>query len=103
MYHLQPGSDGQSRFEYDVSVRSAERDPRIWLQRLLAPRAPLPSVATTRSDTQPGSLRRQFISVPVGDLPAGRYRLEITVRDLNAGTEAVAGTVFTKKDAGSGL
>jgi GWxTD domain-containing protein len=103
MYHLQAGADGQSRFEYDVTVRSAERDPRVWLQRLLAPRPIIPSVATTRSDTQPGSLRRQFISVPIAELPAGRYRLEITVRDLNAGTEANAATLFTKKDAGSGL
>jgi GWxTD domain-containing protein len=88
IYHLQTGADGRARFEYVYAVRSAERDRRIWLQRVFQPRAPLPSISATRAEEQVGDLRRQFVRVPVQSLPAGRYRLEIAVRDLLAGSES---------------
>jgi GWxTD domain-containing protein len=95
-YHLMPGPDGLSRFEYEYVVRSAERDPRIWIQRLVAPRRSLPEISATRREEQMGALRRQFVSVPVQALPPGRYRLEIRVRDLQAGSEEVASTEFVR-------
>ena len=86
--HLRTGSDGRARFEVLYSVRSAERDPRIWIQRVISPRAQVPSISATRSEENAGPLRRQFLSVPLRDLPPGRYWLEIHVRDLEAGSDA---------------
>lgn len=84
---LAPGGDGLSRFSYEYLVRSTERDPRVWLQRLLQPRPAAPSLFARREDEQQGELRRQFLRVPVRSLPAGRYRLEVRVRDLTTGAE----------------
>ena len=83
--HLRPDAEGLARFELEYSVRSMQRDARIWVQRLLAPR-PVPApLLTTRTEQQMGSLRRQFVSVPLQAMPAGRYRLEVRVRDLVSG------------------
>lgn len=96
-YHLRPGPDGISRFEYEYTVRSAERDPRIWIQRLISPRRGIPEVSAVRREEQVGDLRRQFVTVPVQPLPAGHYRIEVRVRDLNAGTEAVKTADFVRE------
>jgi hypothetical protein len=80
--------------EFEYTVRSAEKDRRLWIQRLIAPRPPIPDVSATRREEQTGPLRRQFVTVPVQTLPAGRFRLEIRVRDLNAGTEAARAAEF---------
>ena len=101
-YHLQPDASGLARLEFEYVVRSAERDPRIWIQRVLQPRPAIPEVTATRRDEQPGDLRRQFVTVPVRTLPAGRYRLEIIVRDLNAGIERSTYTLFRKVGQAAG-
>jgi GWxTD domain-containing protein len=98
MYDLRPDESGLSRFEYECTVRSAEKDPRIWIQRLLQPRPRLPEISASRREEQPGNLRRQFVTIPVGELGAGRYRLDITVRDLNAGSQAVTRVLFVKRE-----
>ncbi len=97
MYDLRPDETGRSRFEYECTVRSAEKDSRIWLQRLLQPRPRLPQISASRREEQPGNMRRQFVSIPVGELADGRYRLDITVRDLNAGEEAATHVGFVKR------
>jgi hypothetical protein len=97
MYDLRPDETGTSRFEYEATVRSAEKDSRIWLQRLLAPRPRIPAISAGRREEQPGSLRRQIVSIPVGELADGRYRLDIRVRDLNAGADAVTSVGFVKR------
>jgi len=96
IYHLSPDRDGRSRFEYVYTVRSAARDPRIWIQRALQPRPQPPGISATRQEEHAGELRRQFVRVPVQTLPAGRYRLEIRVRDLVAGTEAAGSAEFLR-------
>ena len=101
VYHLQPDAGGLSRLEFEYTVRSGERDSRIWLQRLVAPRRSLPDISARRQEEQPGNIRRQFVNVPVHELPPGRYRLEIRVRDLMAGTEQARVVEFVK-DSGSG-
>jgi hypothetical protein len=96
IYHLAPASDGQSRFEYVYTVKSAEKDPRIWLQRLVNPRRRIPDISVSREAENVGPLRRQFVTVPVDALPVGRYKVEVTVRDLVAGTEITKEAPFVK-------
>ena len=95
IYHLQPGSDGLARFEYVYTVRSTAPDTRHWMAKFFS-QAPPPPVSVSREQQHLGALRRQFISVPVGSLAPGRYRLEITVRDLVADREVMKRLGFVK-------
>jgi hypothetical protein len=97
IYHLRPGADGLSRFEYVYTVESAEKDERVWIQRMLAPRARPEPISASRAETNAGPLRRQFLTVPLGNLPPGRYRLLVRVRDAVAGTVAAAATEFERE------
>lgn len=98
IYHLRAGDDGLARFEYVYTVASAEKDERIWIKRMFAPRRDPDPIVTSREEQQLGPLRRQFVSVPIESLPAGRYTLEVRVRDLVAQAEAVTRTRFVKTD-----
>lgn len=100
IYGLRAGREGVARFEYVYSVKSAEKDRRVWIQRVLQPRPLPPAISATREEENLGPLRRQFVSVPVQSLPPGKYRLEITVRDLVAGGEATRSAEFVKLPAG---
>ena len=44
-------------------------------------------MTATREDENLGSLRRQFLKVPLETLPPGHYWLEIHVRDLLSDAE----------------
>ena len=98
IYRLTPGPNGEAEFEYHCIVRPVERDTRGWISRMIAPRMMPSPIEMSRRETTRGSLRRQFLSVPVGTLPAGRYELEIRVRDVSAGTESVAVTQFERTE-----
>lgn len=98
-YHLFTDKNGQARMEFEYLVRSTDRDPRIWLKRVFAPRPRVPDISAHRQESQIGSIRRQYVSVPVQSLPPGNYRLEIRVRDLTVGTQAVRTADFTKISA----
>ena len=100
IYHLKPDSTGEAHFEYETTVRSAEQDGRIWIKRLLAPRHQVPAVSARRDVVNVGTLRRQFVTVPVQSLPPGRYRLDVTVRDITVGTQAVRSAEFVKLPPG---
>jgi GWxTD domain-containing protein len=100
IYHLMTGRDGQARFEYVYTVKSAERDPRIWLQRVLNPRKQPNPIEVSREEENIGDMRRQFVTVPVQSLPPGRYQLEIKVRDLMAGQEVARTALFVKVASG---
>jgi hypothetical protein len=95
IYHLTPGRDSLARFEYVYSVRSAAKDTRFWLQKFLSP-SPAPAISVSREEQNLGALRRQFITVPVGSLAPGRYRLEVKVRDLATDDEVARQVEFTK-------
>lgn len=94
VYHLAPGSRGETRFEYEYTVVSEEKDRRPWLQRMFRPRWAHLSVRTEEEGV--GPVRRQFISVPVQSLPPGRYRLEVGVRDRIGGGTAAQVTHFER-------
>jgi GWxTD domain-containing protein len=96
IYHLQPDREGRARFEYVYTVRSAEKDRRIWIQRAFQPRPQVPQISASREAEQVGSMRRQFVRVPVQSLPAGKYRLEVTVRDRIADVEARGAAEFVR-------
>ncbi|HUK63638.1 MAG TPA: hypothetical protein VLV15_09895, partial [Dongiaceae bacterium] len=96
-YHLSAAPDGLAHLELAYTVRSAERDPRPLIQRLLSPRRPLPEVATHREEQQAGRIRRQFVDVPVQTLPPGHYRVEVVVTDQTAGTQASREAYFEKR------
>jgi len=95
IYRLSPGRDGIARFEYVYSVRTAGKDTRFWLQKFLSP-APGPLISVSHEETNLGALRRQFLTVPVGALAPGRYRLEVRVRDFGSDEEAVRSVEFVK-------
>jgi GWxTD domain-containing protein len=96
IYRLTPGADGLAHYEYEYRVRTTDRDPRIWIQRLFSPRPSPPEIQTRSEQSNPGAMRRQFVSVPLEGLPPGRYRLEIRVRDLASGEEARGSAEFTR-------
>lgn len=98
IYNLAPGADGVSQFEYVYSVESAEKDPRVWIQRVLAPRQKPDPITVSRAETHAGTLRRQFLTVPLGALPAGRYRLLVRVRDMRTGAVAATEAEFERLD-----
>ena len=94
VYHLSRGPDGEGRFEYETAVRSATPDRRVWLQRWLSPRRDGEGLGFTRQDKVLGTVRRQYVSVPLTGLAPGRYVLEITVRDVLTGDERRSGVEF---------
>jgi hypothetical protein len=96
IYHLRRGADGLARFEYVYSVESAAKDERLWIQRMMAPRAKPDPISASRAETHAGDLRRQYLTVPLGTLPAGRYRLLVRVRDMLTGTVAATETEFER-------
>jgi len=98
-YHLFTDRNGQAKMEFEYVVRSTDRDPRIWLKRVFAPRPRVPDISAHREEQQLGSIRRQFVSVPVQSLPPGNYQLEIRVRDLLLGSEVTRTADFTKVSA----
>ncbi len=106
IYHLRSGANGLSRFEYVYTVESAEKDERIWIQRMLAPRARPEPITASRTESNAGPLRRQFLTVPLGALPPGRYRLSVRVRDDLTGSVAAGSAEFEREPpvgAGTGV
>jgi len=97
VYHLTEGADGQARFEYETEVRPVSEDRRVWLQRWLTPRREGQGLGVTREDAVFGRVRRQFVRVPAGTLPPGRYRLEVRVRDVLTGEEQRRSAGFTRR------
>ena len=99
IYGLALGAGGQSRFQYEYVVRSAEKDRRNWFQRVLAPKPGQTPIAATREEQNAGNLRRQYVIVPIDNLIAGRYRLEVRVVDLLSGEEARSAAEFDRAAA----
>src|SRR5262249_30715050 len=81
--HLTPGGNGLSRFEYTYSLLRVEPDKKP------KPNAPA-AYQASREEEFAGTLRRQFITVPMRSIRRGTYELHIQVRDLVAGTRAGA-------------
>jgi hypothetical protein len=95
IYRLVAGPDGPSRFEYEYTVRRLRETPNGDLVPEKA--AALASTSASREETHAGAMRRQFVTVPAQSLTAGRYRLEIRVRDLTTGRVARRELEFVKE------
>ena len=97
VYHLARGPEGQGRFEYETTVHTADPDNRMWLQRWLSPRREGEGLGVTRQDAVLGTVRRQFVSVPIRALAPGHYRLDLVVRDVLTGDEQKRSAYFTRE------
>jgi GWxTD domain-containing protein len=97
VYHLARGTDGTGRFEYETSIHSAAADNRMWFQRWLSPRREGEGLGVTRQDAVLGTVRRQFVSVPIHSLAPGHYRLDLVVRDVLTGDEQKRSAFFTRE------
>lgn len=89
--HLSAGADGSARFAYTYTVQRLREDA----QR--PDRQAQPAIQATREETNVGTLRRQFVTIPVRTLAPGIYRVAIEVRDLVAQSEARAELRFTRE------
>ena len=96
IYHLRPDSRGAARFEYACAVRYTAKDRRSWLERTFTPRAAPATIEMMREVESYGTLRRQYVSVPIRDLPPGDYQIEIRVRDLDSGEETTRLASFAR-------
>jgi len=96
IYRLSAGADGLAHFEYEYTVRRVPKAPTGIAKLFVTPEAPVVS-STSREEAHIGALRRQFVRAAVQSLPAGRYRLEIRVRDLISGAEAKGATEFVRE------
>jgi len=96
IYNLATAPGGEARYEYDCEVRARQQDRRGWLSRMISPLAEPAPVEVRRSDTTVGSLRRQFVGVPVGSLPPGSYQISVVVRDLTTNATATGVASFER-------
>jgi len=96
IYRLAAGGDGLAHFEYEYTVRRVPPEATGLARLFVFPEAPVIS-RTSREEAQVGTLRRQFVSVPTQSLAAGRYRLEVRVRDLATGAQARGTAEFTRE------
>ena len=96
IYRLAAAADGLSRFEYEYTVRRDPEAPK-GIMRLFVQPEPAIVTSASREEAHVGALRRQFVSVATHSLAPGRYRLEIRVRDLVAGTEARGEARFVRE------
>ena len=94
IYHLRPDPNGAARIEYACAVRSVTKDRRSWFERTFVPLPP--SIEMTREVESYDALRRQYVSVPLHDLPAGQYQIEIRVRNLGSGEETARLATFAR-------
>lgn len=96
IYGLRTDSKGTSRFEYEYQVHALGAPGIPWYKRKLDGDAAAKSLAFQTAQEGQGPLRRQFIRVPTRVLPAGRYLLEITVRDVQSGESAKESLPFSR-------
>jgi tetratricopeptide (TPR) repeat protein len=82
-YRLAPGADGMGHFEIEYAVRRLSETVVNGKRR----KEPALLNSTSREEATVGTMRRQFVTVPISTLAAGRYQLEIRVRDLTTGTQ----------------
>jgi hypothetical protein len=94
IYRLAPGRDGLAHYEHTFVVRRLRETAEG--SRKAERAAALASTSATREETQPGTSRRQFVTVPAQSLTPGHYRLEIRVRDRVSGRVANGEVEFDK-------
>jgi hypothetical protein len=97
MYGLRLDAHGRSRYEVRYAIRPRATDPTSgWFPN--AGRAAVPSVtASFRGEGARADLH-ETLRIDIASLNPGTHDLEVTVRDLVAGTEATTRTRFARAD-----
>ncbi|HEY6193553.1 MAG TPA: GWxTD domain-containing protein [Candidatus Eisenbacteria bacterium] len=95
VYGLSTNASGIARFDLVYEVHDLAEHPAPWYRRLVGAR-PHARMAVRAEETSPGPLRRQFVQLPIAALPAGEYRLDITVHDMLRGSSVVRSLEFVK-------
>jgi len=90
IYHLAT-EESRSRITFDWTVQRLVTDRRGRVSRAVV------ATNASREDEQAGTMRRQFLTVPIASLPQGRYRLEVVVYDRIAGTRAQRSLEFARE------
>ncbi len=105
IYDLPAGADGRARYRVEYRVNAEEGARPGLLDRIFgADAAPTPEgdgVALAFEKEHPGAPERvgETISLDLSELPAGRYRVMVTVEDLASGHEASRVVVLDLRDA----
>lgn len=101
VYDLQPASDGRVRWSVEIrreiGIAGQREDMRAILvnartagARLLADEADAPAVAYTRDEAAAAAVV-DHLSFNLGDVPAGRHVVQVTVKDLVSGRVVTRG------------
>ena len=96
IYHLHTNDRNATRFEYEYRVRELGAPGVPWYHQKMTGQPAADALRFQTTQLGIGALRRQFIQVPTKTLPAGRYELELTVRDLATGQEAKETMLFSR-------
>ena len=91
IYRLAPDADGVARFTYTCEVRRLDSGRRPGREK-----NPV-VLSISRDETHVGPVRRQFVRVPAQTIPAGRYQLEVRVRDQVSGAEEPRSAAFVRE------
>lgn len=84
---------GESQVEITTTATPVAANGRVDRRRIARGR----SFVNARTEAAfVGDVRRQFLSVPLGELPPGRWRLDVRVRDSRTGAEQARRAGFTK-------
>ncbi len=86
---------GLSSFDLAYEVHRLNGDPLPWYRRMVGAHADA-RVAVHTEESSPGSLRRQFVQVPLDGLPAGTYRLDVHVHDRLGGATVTRSLAFVR-------
>ncbi len=87
---------GVARFAYACALRPRIEDARGWVSRWLAPRTNATVVQVHREEEFAGPVRRQFLVIPIAEVPAGHWQLEVRVKDRVTGEEAISTVPFDR-------
>lgn len=86
--HLVAAPDGEARFSFRYTIRAAGEPD--------APKSGRVLVESSREESGLGPHRRQFVTASIESLSAGRYELQVEVRDLIGGGTASRSVEFEK-------
>lgn len=95
VYGLATDAGGRAHFDLAYEVHGLRGEPVPWYRRLVGS-PPHARIAVRTEESSPGTLRRQFVQMPIEVLPPGEYRLDVHVHDRVAGGTVTRHLEFVK-------